>query len=159
METGEIEIINGRRNRRPIKYEISRNDCWNCISHYKLNGYPMIRINKKHTRMSRYIYEQSFGEITNGMNILHSCDNPACINLKHLRLGTQQDNMNDKVKRDRFSHTSGCKGESHGMSKLTQIQVDEIRKDTRSLRTIAKDYGVSNPQIGNIKKYKSWGTI
>ena len=154
MLTGEIEV-EGRKNRRLIKYEITETGCWNCTSHYKnRQGYPCIGIYKKNTLMSRYIYERNFGEIPKGLLIRHKCDNPTCINPSHLELGTNQENMSDKVNRNRQSRS---KGELHGMAKITKNQVEDIRKDNRSQLIIAKQYKVSQSQISNIKKMKNWG--
>jgi len=51
------------------------------------------------------------------------------------------------------------KGERHGLSKLTEAQVLQIRSDSRSLRIIAIDYGVSNVLIGDIKRREIWKHI
>lgn len=39
-----------------------------------------------------------------GLQALHSCDNRRCVNPAHLRAGTHQENMDDKVARNRQSH-------------------------------------------------------
>lgn len=49
-------------------------------------------------------------DVPDGMHILHSCDNPRCCNPEHLRIGTHQDNMNDKVSRGRSGLGAPRKG-------------------------------------------------
>jgi len=66
-----------------------------------------------------------FGEIPKGMFVLHRCDNPSCVNPKHLFLGTQADNVQD---RDVKGHQKGPFGESHHSAKLTEKDVREIRR-------------------------------
>jgi hypothetical protein len=52
-------------------------------------------------RAHRTAYEAFYGPIPEGINVLHSCDNPACINPLHLRVGTQAQNMTDMYERGR----------------------------------------------------------
>lgn len=55
----------------------------------------------------RAAYETWVGQIPNGMMVLHSCDNPRCINPDHLRVGDHADNMADKVARQRCRNQHG----------------------------------------------------
>lgn len=150
--SNEIVVV-GKIKRKPIQYEI-KNECWICISHSRsVQGYPRIVINNKSTLMSRYIYERFIGKIPKGLCILHSCDNPNCINPSHFKIGTNLDNVIDKVNKGRQSILAGEKGANH---KLIQIQVDSIRNDTRMNTVIAKEYEVCKSTIGRIKNNKSW---
>ena len=76
--------------------------CWEtdfCRNHA---GYPRININGRAVKVHRLAWEIANAEpIPEGMCVLHSCDNPACCNPAHLRLGTHADNMNDRTKRNR----------------------------------------------------------
>lgn len=99
-------------------------------------------------RMSWELYE---GEIQAGLHVLHRCDNHLCVNPNHLFLGTNLDNVFDKVQKGR--HPVGEKG---AKAKLTSDQVLAIRRDNRSQRRIAEDYGVSHTVIGHIKNRVIW---
>lgn len=83
--------------------------------------------------------------------VLHKCDNPPCINPDHLYLGTQKDNMADKVERARQN-----RGETHYAKKFTESDIRKIRKDTRTEKRIAADYGVTGPTIGKIRRHERW---
>ena len=102
-------------------------------------------------RAHRLSYELFNGPIPFGMCVLHKCDVKICTNPEHLFLGTEADNAKDKVAKNRQA-----KGESHGMAKLTEKQVQDIREDTRTLREIGKDFGISQTHASAIKSRKVW---
>lgn len=54
---------------------------------------------------TRVVWEQAFGPIPEGLLVCHHCDNSRCIRLDHLYLGTQRDNMQDRLRRDRNPNT------------------------------------------------------
>lgn len=107
-----------------------------------------MRIGSKDFRISRWIYTKTFGEIPNGMVVRHKCDNPACINPEHLELGTQKENIQDCIKRNRF-HT--CKG-GNQLTKLNTKDVLEIRNSNQKVKQIASNYNVSISLIYQIKR-------
>lgn len=143
---------------KEIIFKTQSNGCIHCISHCKDDfGYTRIKYNGKQERLFRVLYLLTYGEIPEGMTIRHKCDNPACCNIKHLELGTQQDNVNDMIKRNRYAKEHpNIKGEKNGQHKLTQQQVKEIRNSHDSNRNLAKQYNVSSTTISNIKRYKYW---
>lgn len=93
--------------------------------------------------------------IPKGIKVLHSCDNPICINHKHLFLGTSKDNSSDMVKKGRSS-----KGEKNGFSKLNEEKVKEIfilyTKNKFTQLHIAKKFNVSQGTIHLIISGKRW---
>ena len=86
-----------------------------------------------------------------GQVVMHICDNKACINPNHLRIGTHADNSQDMVHKNRQA-----KGEQCGNAKLTEKQVLEIRNLTLPSRHIAKMYGISKTNVLDIKNKKIW---
>lgn len=91
---------------------------------------------------------------------MHSCDNPACVNLGHLSLGTRAENNFDRHRKGRTSTEARTNGVINGMSKLTPKQVYEIRtlaKDASvSQKKIAEMFGVSQTQVSAIHLNKFW---
>lgn len=72
----------------------------------------MIWVIDKYVRVSRAAYEEYIGPIPEGLNVLHSCDNPPCFNPVHLFAGTQSDNIKDSVAKGRWpasGHKKFCK--------------------------------------------------
>ncbi len=99
----------------------------------------------------RVAWKEANGQTPEGMQVLHTCDNPPCCNVEHLFLGTNAENASDMVAKGR-----GNIGEKHGMVKLTRGQVEKIRSDIRVQRVIADDYGVSRSNVSLIKRGKRW---
>lgn len=123
--------------------------------HVKDNdGYARKMYKNKTYSHHRVVYAQHNNidlEDMKGLVVMHTCDNPPCINPEHLRLGTQQDNSKDMVNKGRQA-----RGITNGRAKLTEQQVLEIRASTKSGPKLAIDYGVHNTVIYDIKKRKIW---
>ena len=78
-------------------------DCWRWTGKISQKGYGCITYQGSHLRAHRLAYTLATGPITDGMMILHSCDNRACCNPAHLREGTAKDNVADAVSRNRMN--------------------------------------------------------
>lgn len=108
-------------------------------------------------RAHRYSYRTHISEIPDGLQVLHACDTPLCVNPAHLFLGTSHQNKLDCVAKDRHA-----RGERHGESKLTDEKVREIRSMyKRGVRgfgamALAKRFGVSKPVIVGIISGTGW---
>lgn len=117
------------------------------------DGYGIVRVSKKNKRAHRVSYEWFVGPITNSC-VLHKCDNPKCIEPTHLFLGTNQDNINDKVSKRRVR--SGC---NHHKSNLSQQEIKEIRsipKGVYTYKEIATQYNTSFSTIARIIRKESY---
>jgi len=78
------------------------------LARYKV-GLPYAK--KGNTTHHRVVFEECHGPIPDGMYVCHTCDNPPCINIDHLFLGTPRDNMLDKVAKGR--HSNGNDRKTH----------------------------------------------
>src|SRR5689334_5076325 len=99
-------------------------DCWLWTARKNADGYGCISIYNKERLAHRISYDIAYGNLTADLLVLHTCDNPSCVNPYHLFLGTDLDNVRDKEQKSRGNHVHG---EQHGQCKLTDTQVDEIR--------------------------------
>ncbi len=129
-------------------------ECWEWQAGCS-NGYGKLRFKGLSYRAHRVSYAMGH-EIPEGLCVLHTCDNPPCVRPSHLFLGTQADNAADRVNKGR---QAGAPGTYNGRAKLTEGQVKAIRCDSRTQRGIAKAYGISHAQVGNIKQRKCWRHI
>lgn len=92
------------------------------------------------------------------LSVLHKCDNPACVRLDHLFLGTQKDNIRDMIAKGR-RRAYDRHGERNPRAKLTAAQVADIkarRARGETLASIAALFGIGPSQVHRIANGKSW---
>lgn len=149
-------MINDKDLERFWKYVEKTDTCWNWKASLNTYGYGCFWWNRKQHQSHRVSWYIKYGKHSDKL-LLHSCDNPACVNPEHLREGAQSDNMKDKVGRRRQAT-----GESHGQSRLTEEQVVAILKkhsEGASTRKLGKEYNVSKTAILYIIKGKNWAYL
>lgn len=130
-------------------------DCWIWLGYKNAKGYgELILGNHEKKSAHRFAYEKYKGAVPSGMVVMHSCDNPACVNPSHLSIGTQADNMLDCLSKGRTT-----KGTKNARAKLTDQQIPAIRSDPRPQHIIAKEYGVNQNTISCIKRRVRWKHI
>ena len=147
------------RPRIPLSEKIEKNiirltesGCWIWMSSLNKGGYGKTGLGTgSHLSAHRVSYENKFGPIPKDKFALHICDIRCCVNPDHIFLGTQKENMADKVKKNRQA-----KGEKHGMRKLTEAQVVEIKSTTKRAITLAKEFNCSATTIRQIKSGLYW---
>lgn len=131
--------------------------CWNWIAGKTQDGYGRFRVGPKSVMMAhRYAWELQRGKVPEGMQVLHKCDNPSCVNPEHLFLGTQNDNIQDMVSKGR---QRGVVSEKQHLAKLDWIKAYEIKwlaATGFSNAHLAKEYGVTRSNIKQIKTNKTW---
>lgn len=152
--------FNNGSTSKEVIIETQENGCWKCLSHCTdKDGYVRMRYNGKHDRLFRVLYQQKYGEIPKGLVLRHLCNNAWCVNVEHLKVGTQKENYQDMIdcgrspKGKRNLKISGEKNNNH---KLSEKQVEEIYLSKLSLKTLSKIYGVSTSNISYIKNKKQW---
>lgn len=98
---------------------IGDNGCILWTKRIKPNGYGSARFPVSWVKSYGVQYEQTahrmaymiFKElnISRDLDVCHTCDNPPCVNIEHLWLGTVSENVRDCVRKGR--HVSGFSGE------------------------------------------------
>lgn len=88
------------------------------------------------------------------LQVLHSCDTPACVRFDHLFLGTQADNMADMHAKGR-----AAVGEEHGWAKLTKAEVRAIRASEASVPEIVTEFGVSRGHVYRLRSGGRWAHL
>ena len=131
--------------------------CWLWEGKRQNKGYGTLGVRKGNwigeKLAHRISWEIHKGPIPEGLNVCHNCpsgDNPACVNPKHLFLGTQAQNIQDAVRKGRMPHCS---------TKLTEATVSKIRQRfaaQESAISIAKDMGVDRRLIYKIVRREIW---
>lgn len=132
-------------------------ECWPWIAGKFPAGYGAVRFGKQR-HAHRAAYEDAHGVgCADGLVVRHRCDVRACVNPSHLELGSQADNMRDKVDRGRQA-----KGSENGSAKLHEDAVHAIRSSyvfgsrTHGLNSLARAYGVSCTVIAKIISRQTW---
>ena len=139
------------------KKVIKQDGCWDWKCPSQKNGYLRIRfdIEKIGAHCASWLIHK--GKIPEGFQINHHCDNRRCTNPDHLYLGTRKQNDEDRVRRNRQA-----KGEKNGSSKLTDHNVEEIKRMLElgiKKSEIAKAFNVTNAAIWFIETGRSWKHI
>lgn len=138
---------------KPLLAIMDVNGCFHCISHSLKDGdYPQIVRDGKYSLAHRAVFEIFHGPIPEGMLVRHTCNNTICINPTHLILGTQWDNMQDKIKAGRQPRGSQIPG-----AKLNEETVYYIKfVSTETNEELASKYEVNTSTINNARINKTW---
>lgn len=126
--------------------------CWNWTG-YHLKGRGRFSFNGKAEYAPRVAWYLEHSVWPN-QYVLHTCDNPSCVNPDHLFLGTHLDNLKDMYQKNR--HT---KGETVGVHKLTEEEVLSIRASQDKQKDLASRYHVCCGTISMIISRKIWRHI
>ena len=116
----------------------------------KKNGYGLFKTPYKNQLAHRASYRLFNGELDT-RDVMHKCDVPNCVNPEHLSLGTRLENMQDAKRKGRMRV-----GERHGRSKLTNDQVELIRKSNKLQRELAVEFGITQGHVSCLKNGTKW---
>ena len=132
----------------------NHNGCMEWLGSRNPKGYGQFTVGRFSARASRVAWIIEYGDLPVDKFVLHKCDNPPCVNPKHLYLGTNSDNMLDKFRRGRQGRTA--QGIEKSNAKFTEQDIINIRSDPRKQVVIAKEYKVHPTAIHAIKKGRAW---
>ena len=124
--------------------------CWLWTGRLTKKGYGTIWGSGGNLHAHRASFMLYKGEIPDGLHVLHTCDVRNCVNPDHLFLGTNLDNIKDKVLKNRT-----YRGENHYRSKLTESILRDIRF-SKSVNALANRFGVHKSTISAVRSLRLW---
>ena len=126
----------------------STEGCWEWTAGKHERGYGYFYTSKEYSnRKMDYAHRVSLflhkGERHDDLCVLHSCDNPSCVNPEHLRWGTHKDNMRDMTAKERGNHI-------FKWSLSTKEQMRDLRAFGYQVKEIAETYNVDRGHCSRI---------
>jgi hypothetical protein len=147
-------------------------DCWEwigCIQLGKSAGYGIQMCDGKSQRAHRIAWQMERGPIPEGIHVLHHCDNRKCVNPEHLFLGTNYDNVQDKLRKGRHlrgedaaKYSNPKRGSDNWHSRFTDAQVIEMRQwaaEGMNYGEIARRVGTRCHVVNMIVHGRRWAHI
>lgn len=135
-------------------------DCLIFIGATDSGGYGTVTWSGQKLRTSRIVAEHHLGPPPpDKPHVLHSCDNPPCVEIDHLRYGTHPENMQEMMLRGRWYHAHGV---GNGKAKLTPWRVNLVRQRHaagETLTSIARSYEVDPSTLSRLVSGELWGSV
>lgn len=100
----EDDLIDPTIIEKLIYYTDMRGDdeCWHWLGYFNMsNTRGILSYQGRNELAYRLVYMMINGPIPKGKIIMHTCDNPRCVNPNHLKLGTHKDNSQDMIAKGR----------------------------------------------------------
>lgn len=116
------------------------------------NGYGVFQAQGVALAAHRVAYFLATGDAPRVVR--HTCDNPPCVCVSHLRGGTQSANMLDAAAKGR-----AVRGERNHNARLRDEDVRAIRASSRAQTALARDYGVTRQAIHRIVRGPGWAHV
>lgn len=138
--------------------------CWLWSGMLNVSGYGIMKASSlpqfKTALTHRISYFLHKGDFNYNLHVLHTCDNPSCVNPYHLFLGTHQDNMDDRKRKNRTNRIAP-KGSQCGRSKVNENIVHKIRAlyPTLTQYEIAEAFNLNQATVSYIISRKTWKHI
>jgi hypothetical protein len=133
-------------------------ECWPWLGWRDRDGYGRCKVNRrKHPATHLAIYLDRGEAVPSGLETLHTCDNPACCNPRHILVGTRRDNARDAMRKGRLRRR-----EWHGMSKIdtpTAILIKAKLREGIPAAHVARSLGVSHHIVYDIKRGRTWRDV
>ena len=143
--------------RSKVAFDANPDKCWEWKSGKDQDRYGIFSFKIKRDasgrrqisiRAHRAAYFIEYGTFEVQLRVCHHCDNPSCVNPRHLFLGTDASNKADSVRKKR--HTFG---DRHGRIKILDGDIAEVKRmyaEGLSQKAIASQLGVGQTTIHNI---------
>jgi len=152
-----LATLERAQERFSSKVEYNQDGCWLWLDHRDSTGRGKLKVGGRFYWASRLALIFSGQPIPQGLSVCHHCDNPSCVKPLHLYVGTQQDNMDDMVRRGRNHYNQE---EKNPQAVLTRREAEEIRTlygdDGWSKKRLAGRFGVAKTTVHLILAKQTW---
>jgi hypothetical protein len=149
------------------------NECWLWAAGRTGRGYGAFYIDGKQMPAHRFsMMIKANHPLPDGWFVLHSCDNPPCVNPRHLRLGTQKENVADAIERNRHKNPPPvpserpyehcARGTQIHTAKLNEWAVRDLLKERltgRNFTDLGQEFGLDATTVADICKGKGWSHV
>ena len=165
--TGTLEEGNRARGSLETRFwkkvdKKSDNECWLWTGAKNQKGYGYIGAGSRKGKMltaHRVSYQLANNDLLDYDYVLHSCDNPSCVNPNHLRKGTCSENIKEAFDKGRKTPPTFF-GEDNPKSKLTIEKVKFIRANPQlGHKEIANMFGLSPNCIRGVRIGRTWKEV
>jgi len=132
--------------------------CWLWQAGKFSDGYGAFGVRGKLLKAHRVAYILHYGDLPSGLGVLHTCDNPACVNPAHLRTGTPADNNRDCRDRGRFRFGK-VSPDGWLAAKITRADAQAIRRRCQSgeaQKDVAVSFGLHPSTVSRILSGEHW---
>lgn len=128
------------------------NSCWEWQANRIVpSGYGRVSIDGLMELAHRVSYVLYKGIIPEGLNVLHTCDNPPCVRPSHLYAGTNSQNIEDSISRGRWGRRDNAWAREYSRC-LTPEQESELismySTGKYSQRSLGSIFGISHNYVG-----------
>jgi hypothetical protein len=131
--------------------------CWPWQAGRNKDGYGYFHVNGATRYAHRVAYVLAHGTLDPAMDVCHSCDNPCCVNPRHLWAGTNQANVADKVSKGRSLH--GVKNPKCRLKADTVRQIVQLRNSGLHEKNIAQQIGCNRRTVSAILTGRQWAKV
>jgi hypothetical protein len=128
-------------------------DCWEWMGTPNKDGYGSFKCNGKMYLAHRIAFVLEFGQLDDRLCICHTCDNTLCVNPRHLWMGTNGENQQDKASKGRVV------GELNPRAKVSNRQMQEIRNrftQGESVKRLAAEFNYSRHHLYKMLRGDQW---
>lgn len=137
--------------------------CWPWQGTISAGRYGVLgRVGGGNIYAHRLSYELTNGPIPDGLQVMHTCDNPPCVNPAHLMVGSQRDNVADMCAKGRGRYRAH-RGEQNGRAVLNATAAREIRDyhatGDWTIADLARLYSVGETTIRSIVQGRRWRVV
>lgn len=141
------------------KWALDESGCWLWKAATIRDGYGQIKIpgTRRQIVAHRLSYMIHKGAIQDGNCVLHTCDNPPCVNPDHLFVGTKRDNAEDMARKMR--HTFGERNARHKLTTENVLEIFRLLAIGVKQSRIAAQFQVGQMQISRINTGDRWGHL